>query len=139
MEKSKSPNSKRGTHGTSVSAALFPIADHTASNREAMEELKSSDSKRGTRGTSVSAAHLPMKEPDITQLRCKKIRDVYTKVYAVHSTIFSIQTGQFPTRSQQGGKYNMVMIKINSSAVLVEPLTSRKDLELTRAYRKLVI
>ena len=61
------------------------------------------------------------------------MRDVYTRVYNVRNTVFSDQTGHFPTRSQRGNKYIMVMVEINSNAILVEPLKSRKDLELTRA------
>ena len=33
----------------------------------------------------------------------------------------------------------MVMVEIDSNAILVEPLTSRKDPELTRAYRKMML
>ena len=31
------------------------------------------------------------------------------------------------------------MVEINSNAILVEPLSSRKDAELTRAYRALML
>ena len=63
-----------------------------------VESSQSSDSKRGTRGTRIIAARFPMAEPDITQLRGKKVRDVYVKVYDVRGTIFFDQTGWFPTR-----------------------------------------
>ena len=72
------------------------------------------------------------------QLKGKKIRDVYTKINDVCNTIFADQTGQFPTRSQRGNKYIMVMVEIDSNAILVEPLPSRKDPELTGAYCKLI-
>ena len=65
----------------------------------------------------------------------QKQQDVYFKVYDVQETIFSEQTGQFPVRSQAGHRYIMVLVDINSSGILVEPLKSRKDTELTRAYR----
>ena len=32
----------------------------------------------------------------------------------------------------------MVMVEIDSNAILVEPLKSRKDAELTRAYKSLI-
>ena len=67
--------------------------DPVVSNGESVEKSKSSDSTRGTRETSVSAVRLPMEEPDITQLKDKKIRDVYIKVYDARSTIFSNQKG----------------------------------------------
>ena len=72
-------------------------------------------------------------------MRKKKLRDVYTRVYDVRNTVFSDQTGQFPTRSQRGNKYIMVMDKIDSNAILVKPLKSRKDPELTRAYRVMML
>ena len=33
----------------------------------------------------------------------------------------------------------MVMVKIDSNAILVEPLKSRKDPELARAYRAMML
>ena len=82
---------------------------------------------------------MPLETSDTTTLRGKKQRDVYTRVYDVRSTIFSDQTGRFPTRSQSGNKYLMIMVEIDSNAILVEPLSSRKDAELTRAYRTLML
>ena len=60
-------------------------------------------------------------------------------MYDARETVFSDQTGQFPTRSQRGNKYIMVMVEIDSNAILVEPLKSRKDPELTRAYRSMML
>jgi hypothetical protein len=53
--------------------------------------------------------------------------------------MFSDQTGQFPTRSQRGNKYIMVMVEIDSNAILVEPMKSRKDEEMIRAYNTLLL
>ena len=77
-------------------------------------------------------------EPNIAQLKGEKIRDVYTKVHDARETVFSDQIGQFPTRSQRGSKYTMVMVEIDSNAILAEPLKNRKDPELTRAYRSMM-
>ena len=111
-----------------------------AQQQETMEQ--SADSKpskfSATRGTRASAAQIPFAEANTSQLRGKKLRDVYTKVYDVRETVFSDQTGAFPTRSQRGNKYIMVMVEIDSNAILVEPLKSRKDQELTRAYKVLM-
>ncbi len=57
----------------------------------------------------------------------------------VRKTMFSNQTGQFPTRSQQGNKYIMVMVEIDSNAILVQPMKSRKDEEMIRAYNALLL
>ena len=71
-------------------------------------------------------------------MRGKKVRDVYIKVYDTRETTFSDQTGQFPKQSRSNNKYIMVMVEIDSNAILVEPMTSRKDKEMQRAYKKLM-
>ena len=58
-----------------------------------------------------------------------KMQDIFTHVYDVRDTVFSDQTGRFPTQSQAGHKYLMVVVDIDSSAILVEPIKSRKDAE----------
>ena len=58
------------------------------------------------------------------QLKGKKVRDVYTKVYNVRETIFSDQTGQFPKRPLRGNKYIMVLVEIDSNAILVAGMKS---------------
>jgi hypothetical protein len=57
----------------------------------------------------------------------------------VRETMFFDQLGQFPTHSQQGNKYIMVMVEINSNAILIEPMKSRKDEEMIRAYNALLL
>jgi antitoxin (DNA-binding transcriptional repressor) of toxin-antitoxin stability system len=71
-------------------------------------------------------------------LRGKKVKDIFMKTYDFRETVFSDQTGQFPTRSQSGNKYIMVMVEIDSNAILVEPMKSRKEHEMMRAYDVLV-
>ena len=80
----------------------------------------------------------PLEEANTNTLRGQKIRDVYTKVYDVRNTVFSDQTGKFPTQSQRGNKYIIVMVDIDSNVILVEPINSRKYPELTRAYRTMM-
>ena len=80
----------------------------------------------------------PLEMSNTKTLRGKKKRDVYMSVYNTRETICTDQTGQFPTRSQRGNKYIMVMVEIDSNAILVEPMTSRKDAEMIRAYDTLI-
>ncbi len=75
---------------------------------------------------------------DNTPLKGKKVRDIGIHFYNVRETIFLDQTGKFPKRSQRGHKYMMVMVKIDSNAILVEPMKSRKDEEIIRAYDALL-
>jgi hypothetical protein len=51
-------------------------------------------------------------------------------MYDVRKTMFLDQTGQFPMLLQSGNKYIMVMVEIDSNAILVEPTKSRKDAEM---------
>eukprot|EP00804_Cyclotella_cryptica_P016134 CCRYP_004248-RC/>CCRYP_004248-RC protein AED:0.42 eAED:0.42 QI:0/-1/0/1/-1/0/1/0/390 len=80
-----------------------------------------------------------LEEVHSNQLRGRKVQDIYTTTYQVRDTIFTDQTGQFPIRSQAGNKYIMVMVEIDSSAILVEPIKNRTDAELTRAYSTLML
>jgi hypothetical protein len=64
----------------------------------------------------------PMETCNTTTLQGKKAQDVFTTTYNVRETMFSNQTGQFPTWSQRGNKYIMEMVKINSNAILVKPM-----------------
>jgi hypothetical protein len=93
--------------------------------------------RKNVRSTKAKSA--PLETCDTSQLHGKKVRDVYTETYMVRETMFSDQTGQFPTRSQRGNKYIMVMVEIDSNAILVEPMKSRKDEEMIRAYNKLLL
>eukprot|EP00970_Alexandrium_tamarense_P007190 scaffold1267_cov128-Alexandrium_tamarense.AAC.2 len=72
----------------------------------------------------------PFETINSDSLRGKKLRDVYSKVYDVRETIFSDQTGRFPTRSLSGNQYVMVLVEIDSSCILVEPMKSRKDAKI---------
>ncbi len=81
----------------------------------------------------------PIETCDTSQLRGKKVQDVYTQTYMVRKTMFSDQTGQFPTQSQWGNKYIMVMVEIDGNAILIEPMKSRKDEEMIRAYNALLL
>ena len=76
----------------------------------------------------------PLEVTNTSTLQGRKVHDVYTNVYEVRNTVSSNQTGQFPTRAQQGNKYIIVMVKIDSNSILFNPIMSRKDADLTRAY-----
>jgi hypothetical protein len=91
-----------------------------------------------TRKNVRSTKSKPFEVVDSAPLQGQKKRDVYMQVYDARDTVFSDQTGQFPKQSQAGNKYLMVLVDIDSSAILVEPLKSRKDAELTRAYRAIM-
>jgi hypothetical protein len=62
---------------------------------------------------------------------------VFMKPVEITWQIFSDQTGHFPITSSRGNKYIMVVYDYDSNAILTEPLTSRTEMELLRAYTKL--
>jgi hypothetical protein len=66
----------------------------------------------------------PLELAEYLKMRGKKVQDIYISTYEVRETTFSDQTGQFPTRSKSGNKYIMIMVEIDSSAILVEPMKS---------------
>jgi hypothetical protein len=57
----------------------------------------------------------------------KKVHKVYTQTYMVCKTMFTDQTGQFPIQSFCGNKYIMIMVEIDSNAILIKPMKNRKD------------
>ncbi|KAL7474181.1 hypothetical protein ACHAW6_000171 [Cyclotella cf. meneghiniana] len=63
----------------------------------------------------------------------------FMKVYDIHETVFTNQKGQFPTQSQYGNRYIMVMANIDSSGVLVEPINNHSDAKLIRTYDVLML
>ena len=77
--------------------------------------------------------------PKTATLQGHKERDIYTSVFEVRNNVLSDHTGQFPTLSQQGNKYIMVMVEIDSNEILVEYIKNRKDEELTRACRTMML
>jgi hypothetical protein len=48
---------------------------------------------------STKAKKAPLETCNTSQLHGKKVQDIYTQMYMVHETMFSNQTGQFPTHS----------------------------------------
>jgi hypothetical protein len=62
-------------------------------------------------------------------------RDIFTRVYDVEEeeelhSIYSDQTGRFPKKSSKGNQYIMVLVHINSGAILVAPMKDRTSGEM---------
>ena len=66
------------------------------------------------------------------------MKDIFVSTYDTRETSFSDQTGKFPKQSTRGHKHIMVLVKIDSNAILVEPMKSQKGAEMIRAYNVLV-
>ncbi|KAL7527518.1 hypothetical protein ACHAWF_002206 [Thalassiosira exigua] len=96
------------------------------------------DTAETPKGHLNQARKNPFQDSKDSRLRGKKERNVYMTIYDVRETLFSDQTGQFPKRLLSGNRYLVVTVKIDSSAILIEPIKSRSDDELTRAYRSIM-
>ena len=62
---------------------------------------------------------VPLTNVDSTLLHQVQERDVFIKVVDMKNTLYTDQTGRFSTTSQSGNQYIMVMVKVNSNAILV--------------------
>jgi hypothetical protein len=59
------------------------------------------------------------------------------QTHQVFPAIIDADTGKFPVTSSRGNKYVFVLYDYDSNAILVEPIKSRMQDELLKAYRKL--
>jgi hypothetical protein len=62
---------------------------------------------------------------------------IYVKAIEATGQIYTDQTGRFPTTSRRGNKYVMILYDYDSNAILAEPLKSKSEGEMIRAYTKL--
>ena len=124
--------------GNFIGWPLLTVKNVTRYYPETTETPKGhmNQTRKGVRSTKPRST--PFETCDTSTLRGKKVRGVYTKVYDIRETIYTDQTGQFPTRSRSGNKYIMVMVEIDSSGILVKPTKSRKVPEMIRAYQTLI-
>ena len=125
--------------GLTVKAARkhFPESEETQKGH--MKAQKSGI--RSTKRKKVSAVSEPEDDPyDITTK--SKEHDVMIKMVDTHDElewkIFTDQTGSFPKKSIRGYRYIMVLVEIDSDAVLVEPMRNRTAGEMTKTYQKLI-
>ena len=87
--------------------------------------------------------HSSLREPPVmTTLELHHDSNVRTqcafaKTVSLTGKVFSDQTGRFPQTSSRGNKYIMIFYDYDSSAILAEPLKSRSEVELLRAFTKL--
>ena len=82
-----------------------------------------------------------IEEADTSGTSNVREQDVYTKVADIPGltgTIYTNQTGQFTITSRSGNKYVMVMVPIDSNAILISPMKNRKDVELQWAHLELL-
>ena len=77
---------------------------------------------------------VPLSSVDTTDLHGWKEQDVYVTIIELKAAIHTDQTGQFGVTSQSGMQYIMVMVKVDSNAIFVEPIKTCTSNELERSY-----
>ena len=95
-------------------------------------------------GRSSDLSHVRSAPPAKT-LECAKFdgaKGVYHQIYNLQENLdrqmYSDQTGKFPVRSYRGMQYIMVIIEMDSNAILVEAMRNRTSGKMVQAYQKLV-
>jgi hypothetical protein len=59
---------------------------------------------------------------------------VYQKAIAITGQIYTDQTGRFPVTSSRGNKYLMVVYDYDSNSITAEPMKSRSENDMVKAY-----
>ena len=57
---------------------------------------------------------------------------MYSKMvdlWEMKGTIYTDQTGKFPTKARSGNRYVMIIVAIDSNAVLMAPMKNKTDKE----------
>jgi hypothetical protein len=90
-------------------------------------------SPKNLRSTKLPALP-PTPPPDEPRTRTNL---VFLNVTEITGKVSTDQTGRFPHVSSRGSKYLMVLYDHDSNAILAEPIKSRSESELLRAYTKL--
>jgi hypothetical protein len=88
-------------------------------------------SPKNLRSTKVQPAPLISDEP------CTRTQPCFLDTIEFTGKVSTDQTGRFPHTSSRGSKYLMVLYAYDSNAILSEPIKSRSESELVRAYTKL--
>jgi hypothetical protein len=102
-------------------------------------EFKNPDELHITASDAARLNTKPDKFQRILQDNSEKIRInmIYVKAIEATGQIYTDQTGRFPTTSSRGNKYVMILYDYDSNAILAEPLKSKSEGEMIRAYTKL--
>jgi hypothetical protein len=93
---------------------------------------KDASNKNNDNNKNAKATHLP--GPTIKQ------KEAIIKTYKLgdkaEHLMYTNQAGRFPKTSSQGHQYNMVLLEIDSNAILVEAMKNCTASKMIRAYHK---
>lgn len=120
-------------------ATYFPESEETIKGHA----RKTRSGLRSTKNKPTHDANYDEIDDDNIDASATKRRDIFTCVYDVEEeeelhSIYSNQTGRFPKKSNKGNQYIMVLVHIDSGAILVAPMKDRTAGEMIRAYQLLL-
>ena len=83
---------------------------------------------------------MEIKQEDGTALTLplKKHNDIFITIDDAKETIYTDQTGAFPTRSRSGNRYIMILCEMDGNAIMSEGMRDRTAGEIIKAYQKLI-
>jgi hypothetical protein len=96
--------------------------------------------KSGVQSTKTQVkepVEIQLAEAELAELR-RKHRDIHVTVKEHSDMIHTDQTGQFPVVSEQGHKYIMTLVDIDSNYIAMEPMRSKETAELIRVYETIM-
>jgi len=96
--------------------------------------------KQGIRSTKQKKEPITIKVEGGEELTIplNKHNDIYMKVEEPRETMYTDQTGAFPTRSRKGNRYIMILCEMDSNVILSEAMKNRTAGEMIRAYQILM-
>ena len=94
---------------------------------------------RSTKPSVIPTVNTPpvMTTSDLLEESNVRTHCAFVKTVELSGKVFSDQTGRFPYTSSRGMKYIMIFYDYDSSAILAEPIRSRSESELVRAFTTL--
>ncbi len=119
----------------------YPDSEETAKGhgRKTPSELWSTkqttltlDNSHNTGDSHTSTLPCPTKKDRTIFIHILDMEDEATQ------KIFTDQPGRFPNKSSHGSQYIMVLTKINSDAILIEPMKNSTTGEIIWAYQTLI-
>ena len=94
--------------------------------------------RANVRSTKPKRVPLPVATAaELARLRGKKEQDVYIEVvdtWTLKNTVYSDQTGKFPTRARSGNRYIMVMEDSDAGPILAVAIRSRQKEHLLEGF-----
>ena len=76
--------------------------------------------KQGIRSTKVKKPvdAFTLNDSTVITLPLKKLNDIFVSVHDAKETLYTDQTGAFPTRSRKGNQYVMILCEIDNNVII---------------------